>query len=481
MTRFIVLSLAGEGDDSPYGLRLGPLRFTTALSDVTEPLGDGLSAVGAQLVAGERAARKFEMRLPVRGDYSEPDMREVGRRLRRQSRALLENRAWLKHPLPLTWDVDPDLDLWLLVGGGDLSEIEDGLTFGEFDLSLSDCYIVGRPGTHRAGRRIDLADRRNGLVPRTTFGLVYSTDYADTDLPAAPAFIPGDVTILLGAGGEPATVENGPVDAVTGRRLWRAVSAADGEVLTFTPDAAILPAAHGRHWQLDAPGSVTAWLPDPVDPAPDPADERPDLLYGWERVYGPLSDATVPVAIQNGMTRCVWLGSSPLTGGWRIDGWRAGEGYIPVVRIAPPGGAAEHSIIELTPERVVLETLTVPARMRLVLQRGWTGPRVEVAAPGGAPTLTMHPADPDDETMTSEAAGEPVTDILAGEVIARAAHSHASVEYDDTPAAGIAEWTDPAGLALAVQLSTGDALLTGEQLAALSLIDARSVPVLVER
>lgn len=485
--RLVILEPATTAP-AAYSLRLGPLSYPCPLDAIGESLGDGLEAVGAALVAAERRPRPFKLTLPVRGDVHEALQRDAGLRLRRQTRQLLENARWLSHGLAFSWRPDPDLEAWLLVGGGDLTETDPGVTFGDFTLELTDCFLVGRPGTHRAARRLELADRRTGLVPRTTRGLVLTTDYAAQALPTTPAILPGDVVSVVGAAGTPASASSGPV--VSGRRLYRGYSAVDGEVLSYLPDELVIPSPLAAALELEAPGGVRAWnqsghvLTDPA--AGTPLSDRTPELYGWERLYGAALERAPALALDNGLCRLLWLGNGP-DQGLALEAFDATAGrYVRHARALHAANVREAFIVELTADRAVLEWRAIDgAAMRAVLQRGWYGPRLESYRPGGTAALDVAMLG---TGQTSAASASPawvrVATAVTGMRLA-GAQSHAAATWTVGAAPGAAlnapvgRWS--ATDALAVQAAVGSAGPTDTELASLSLADAQAVPVLLAR
>lgn len=446
-------------------MQIGPLTFPAVIDDISEPLGDGVDQVGAVVVAAERRARQLDLKLSVRGEDDDPDARAAGLRLRRQVRALMENVEWRKLALPVTWDVDPDLDVWLTLGSGDLSEAQAGLTFGEFTLQLTG-YIVGRPGGVRAARRLDLTDRRDGTIARDTFGTIYSTDFADHPAATSPLYLPGDITAVLGAAAIP-TVTAGPT--YDGRTQWASVPAIDGEVVSYMPDPAIGD-EHGRHALLDEPGSVRVW--DIQTPGSGMASTANDWdladLHNWERVVGPTVSPSRPLTIDNGLCRLLYLGSAD---GILLQGRATGGNYFGLAQLLA-GDISELSVVELTPERAVVEYRAVEQRLRVVLQRGWNGPRIEVLS------LTTDDAWLELDGVTPDTtAYDWMWDLTGTSAGMRVAASHEDVGVTDTGTGTLVE----APRSFVLQTTAGGSLLALEALGALSLIDARPIPVLVER
>lgn len=485
-----------------YGLRLGPLRFVTALSDVAETLGDQLEQVGPSVIPGDRRPRPFNLEIPVRAASSEADPYAKGMQLRRQVRQLMENTAWRMQGLPFSWDIDPDLDCWLLIGGGDLTEIQDGLTFGEFKLSLADCYIAGRPGTHRQGRRLDRGDRRTGTVPRDTWGMIYSTDYQSTNISAASLVVPGDFTL---PSSRPVN-SGGPRTAYGSRLAARWWTDQDGAVVSFEANRTLVP---GSTPDLDLPdfGSVRLW--DNPAGRPGTTTSNGDLdptLYGWTQVLGPRLNSEVPIAIENGACRVSFLGSAP-SEGLLIERWN-GSKFVSGLRFqgstgGPLRGTDDRrwTVIELTPERSVVEiqagTQVVEA-LRIVLQRGWTGPRIEhrgsTDSTGSWVSRAFGLESLYGATTSADHAILPwIREFTSGvNLVAMVAKSHGAVSgtVGSGGIGGIYEWSCAGPFALQFNLaatftagSPGEIWRTGgsNQFEAACLLDARSVPVLVER
>lgn len=490
MTRLVVLTRSASAIPAGYHVRLGPLAFVTPADTVSETIGDGLEAVGASLTPADRRPRPLKLKLPVRGDQrTDVDSVAAGLRLRRQVRQLLDNPRWRLTGFYLTWDADPDLDAWVLVGGADVSEADPGVAFGEFEMEFSDFFIVGRPGTHRPGRRAIIGDRRGGLIPRDSRRLLYSTDFAAQALPTEPLVLPGDVVDLVASGNRPvASTVAGPLRAA--RRLWRAAAAADGEIVSYLPDEAVLP-GRDRYLGLDDVGAVRVWdLSNAVEYPPTPAqytadrDDAPDLFRGWERVLGDVLTANRPLAIDNGACRVIWLGSGAGQG-LAIEYWDAVAGhYVRVGRVLHALGVREQRIVEASPERSIVEWRAGQYGLRAVIQRGWWGPRLESYDDGGGTTrLEFAP----EVGPVAQAAAAPtwVRTITGG--AGQPALLWAQGSNDETvdlvptviTGAGGAVTFRRQRVLVAQLAAPGGPNAAG--LASLSLVDARAVPVLVGR
>jgi hypothetical protein len=488
VTRLVVLTRSAAAVPEGYHVRLGPLAFLTPADTVSETIGDGLDAVGAALVPTDRRPRPLKMKLPVRGWERDVDPPESGRRLRRHVRQVIDNSRWRLGGFYLTWDADPDLDGWVLVGGAEMGEADPGVAFGEFDLDLSDLYFVGRPGTHRPGRRAIIGDRRGGLIPRDTRRLLYSTDFSSQALPAEPLVVPGDVVDLVASGNRPGTSTTaGPLRGA--RRLWRTSSASDGEIVSYLPDEAVLP-GRDRFLALDDLGAVRVWDLDASTTYPPveagytaERDADPDLYYGWERVLGDVLTADHPLAIDNGACRVAWLGSGAAQG-LAIEYFDAALGRMSRIgRVLHAAAVREQRVVEATPERAIVEWRAGQYALRAILQRGWWGPRLESYADGGGTTrLEFAPASGAAVTVTPQAPTfvRAITTPGAQPTLLWASGSNdETVDTAPTVIAGTAAtWRRTRVLTAQLGPPPGP---SADALASLSLVDARPVPVLVGR
>lgn len=217
-----------------YDLHFGRIALPTIFDDISEAVGDTLEAIGGAAVAGERRARALSFSIPVHGVNSDVDSYAAGRRLRRQVRALMENPAMRLNGLWFGFDVDTELDGWIIVGGGDLQYAEGGITVAEFKLALSDVYRVGKPRSHRQARRVELYDRRSPAIARDVLGTIYDGTSYSTVGAVALAFLPSgyrDVTGVRGRALVPGVRES------LGGNIGVVASPSHGEVLSFERDA----------------------------------------------------------------------------------------------------------------------------------------------------------------------------------------------------------------------------------------------------
>lgn len=341
---------------STFTLRLGPLEFrTTADSGPTEALGNAIDVVGAALTSADPAPKPFGLVVPVGWAGRDADAYEQGLRARRQVRSLLNNAQARMQGLYFSWDVDPDLNGWLIVGGGDLEPGDAaGITTGEWKLTLRDCYVAGRRRTHRRAVQAHVADRRLSTTPRDILGTLYGTAFA-----LAPA--EGRLSLPIGAQ-DVVTYGDAPLLAAVETRdgdLARAVGTIDGQVLSFEQDERF----HGLAdvLILDRQGS---------------ADEGE-----WEAVYGPdqaLTAGDMPV-VDNGRCRVRWDDDCLALDAWGSSAW-VERGRVPV------GSLLSAHVVEWTPERAVVAAVAsnngVRTRVYVTVQRGWNGPAIELYAVG---------------------------------------------------------------------------------------------------
>lgn len=182
-----------------FDVRLGRLSLPTVLEGVKETVGEQLDSVGAISLPGERAPKQFPLTLPIYGPTSEDDCYELGLRLRRQLRSLLRNPKARLEGLYFNWGVDDELNAWLLVGRGEITEGDGGITFADFKADLTEVTIAGAPRTHRPGRRLEATDRRLSTTARDYRGAFFSTDFA-AETAEVRHYLPVGVSDLVGVG-----------------------------------------------------------------------------------------------------------------------------------------------------------------------------------------------------------------------------------------------------------------------------------------
>lgn len=361
-------------------VKLGRIEFEWPLDDVPEELGGAVDTVGRRVVAGEPSARKQPLKVPVRIEGAATN----GERLRRQVRSLLNNEEARKY-LYLKFESDPELNGWVSLAGGDLTDQAGGSTFGEWQLELRDMYRLGSLRTNLPARRLEAYDRRLATTPRDYLKRLYSTDFA-AKTATARHFLPFRANVPTGFGGVAVTLTDGGQEDryVDGRP--------HGEVLSFMMDdtdegvndvLALDPGDFDNTW--------ATWVKDD-----DPYD--PQTAYGWEEMYGPdyphsVDTSETPPILENFCCRVrpsdlqAVEGSSAF--GLRLDslGASSAPGDISpyaTVAFARNGTLLDDPdfsrLVEYTPERAVLAMWFAnrAVAVYVTLQRGWKGPRVEM-------------------------------------------------------------------------------------------------------
>lgn len=475
-----------------YDVRLGPLGFVCLAGPADLTLGASIEAVGSVLTPAEPKPTPFDLQLPIRAASNDPDTRATGYRLRRQVLQLLSNPRWrAQGGLFFHFGADPGLNAWLIVGSGKIVEDNSSILLGDWTLELSDVYIVGRPGTHRPARRLEIADRRTGLAPLDTRGFLYSTDHAAQALPARPIVTPALITQLLLTRNRPPTTS-----LTEPRLLWKESAALDGDVASYLPDPAILTDPDRIYVDLDdSKGGVRVYntaasTVDITNPASfnSATDTKPETI-GWERVYGPvLEDPNAPFAIDNGACRLIWLGGTQ--GGLALEYWDAtipgNPHYARLGKIAGSPRAAMSTIVELDSERAVIEWRAGQFALRAILQRGWHGPRIEAYDDGGGNARLEYVPDAGAPTITAStpawvdaltAGGRTVLWAKGTDSDTRAAFAAGSGLWLSLSGAGVA-YTAPRAIVAQLGSPAGPA---STDLASLAIADARSLPLLVTR
>lgn len=360
--------------------KLGRMSFPTIEDALKEAVGDALEATGLGLAAGEGKARSFPLVIPVRASSSELNPYADGDRMRRQVRSMMENAKLRLGGLYMRCLFDTELNAWLLIGAGDLEYDDGGVTFANYKLSLNDSYMVGRPRTHRAARRIEAIDRRLSTTPRDIERLVYSSAFAATPAVAQTA-LPSGVVDLRSRGGVSTSVLP-PLATADAGSVVPLKGVVQGDVISFEqPESAM---NLGDVLVLDRRGFKA--------PAGMMEAKEPQETYGWEEVYGtdyPLSSEDIPV-LSNGLCRIRHMTTPGFS--FALDQF-SGGGWVERGRIVPMANTTATSaftfpaqpatVKEWTPERAVVMCRfncggTGTVDVYIILQRGWSAPRIEV-------------------------------------------------------------------------------------------------------
>jgi hypothetical protein len=367
--------------DSPYDLRIGSLRFPTVFDDLKEAVGDSLEAVGSGIAPGGRRARPFNFSLPVHGMQDDwPNGFEAGERIRRQTRAFMNNPAARLQGNYLSFKADSEMNCFVLLGAGDLEYVNGGISTAEFRLSLSDTYVVGNLRTHIPGRRFEVYDRTAATYPRDFYGLYYSSDYATKTGTAIGVLPPGD---HLGQA----------VPVVYSGRV--PVASLDYDTTLFGPEPRLTVtdrSVYGVELGELALRSGGVKIFDrrnnfsPTQTVAGDADPGPNYL--WEQVYGPDQPLTADVpVIENLNCRVSWdrakeclvisRASAPtFFGGTYAEYCRVAAFYDATNKVGFPYHKAR-VLSWTTEEGVLLIEGDGGARLIVTLRRGMVGPRIE--------------------------------------------------------------------------------------------------------
>jgi hypothetical protein len=342
---------------------LGPILLPTLKGDVTETVGEQLETVGAGVVPGERRPRAFAVTIPVHADRVATDRFSAGLRMRRQVRALMENATARLQGLYLAWSPDPEQNGWLLIGGGDLKYAQGGISFSNFELTLTDCYRVANMRTHRSARRIVRLDRRSTTVARDYRGTLFATDFAAVTTTARHYLGVGPTDVRVGSTGVPATLAT---MSTRDGNLAYVDGLVDGEIVDFEHAEGDLQKATVRLYDdRGAPGTEASW----------------EAVYGSDQ---PLMGALVMDNAACRVTMDLAWGSLD------VANWSGSAWVMNATAMHPAGASAfKARVVEWTTERAVvcitsLLAAGVRGELYVTLQRGWTGPRLELYAAGAA-------------------------------------------------------------------------------------------------
>lgn len=392
-----------------------------------EQLGDPVTTQGGAPVPALRAALRHSVSLATFPPNQSEETTALRLKVRRQWRSLANNTPMKLTGLYLAWDVDPEQNGWYLPDQGQLVDLDGatGLATGVFKVENFVWILAGRPRTHRRAMWVYLKDLRTGLWARDYRRLIYSTDFAGLSTLALSYFAPGVSDLVTTSSGAvaaaialPAGMDGGQCNLVVGSTDLARVSyeqttesVNQGQVVVYDRrgEANGPTRGPGERWEefygIDYPYS---W----VGPSPEPMD-TPVLENGRCRVR---YDASPVGEVQH----------SP---GWRIDVWTGTEweeqGKVTIERNAGLGEPQDRGIISASLAeysetrasiRAVMYVPTDPASREeviITLQRGWSGPRVEVyPAPNASGekvdasiNFTLTGGDTDDSAIKIDAAG----------------------------------------------------------------------------
>lgn len=387
-------------------LYLGRLGVPTLIGPAVEAVGDTIQSDDSGVALARRRPRMFTLQVPLYG--IEADAYTAGPRMRRQMRAMIQNEQLRLGGLYFQWTVDPDMDGWLVPGGGQITDQDlGGITLGSWRLELDSALRVATLRTHRPARRVELYDRILNTTPRDYRGMVLCTDFAS---------LRGSVSVGSGSGGP--YWSNGqptflPVHANDGLGQYRtpvvlyARTGIDGTGW-FAVGMQHAQVVNFEHTEPDMrKGDVVIWdrqgVTAPVQTlAGDTNPQDPVNGYGWEEVYGPDQPLTTAdcVVVANSLCRVRYVGA---TNSFAVDQYQAGVGYVEQGRVtiwesAALDAYAQHintglilgnnsaiaTVLEYSFERAVIRISSLGPHCRIdtiiTLQRGWLGPRFEAYA-----------------------------------------------------------------------------------------------------
>jgi hypothetical protein len=304
--------------------------------------------------------------------------------MRRQIRALLGNERARLSGVYFRFSVDPELNAWIVPGGGELKYGRGGISLGDFQLELRDTFVVGTKQTHRPALHLRATDLRLSTSPRDYRGTKFSTVFADQPARVFAGFPVGAADLVidgLPAGAQTfSVVGQGGSTPVIYEGEWAGVNVDPGSVVSYT----LADEDHGKNdvVVLDRRGFTA--------PSYSLANEAdPQESYGWEEVYGeqyPLTGTDAPV-LQNGHVRVEWVAAQNAL---RLLRWSTSSGYDEVGRFTFWVGATqatglfEPSVEEWTTERAVISFALAGAnakvRVYVTIQRGWRGVHTDVYA-----------------------------------------------------------------------------------------------------
>lgn len=389
-------------------------------ADWPEPVGEGFDMVGGAPVPAARQGIRFQVPLDVwQGAAS--NVAALRQAARRQLRSLLANTPYCLSGVYVLWTEDTDQSGWYVLSGATVkpagsaglyasSWVADGLELG----------LVGRGRTHRRATQGTLLDRRLATSPRDYRRLIYSTDFSGLT-PLALTALPSDATDVVVHGMAVPPARTVALAGYSSLSAYLLVGLADMAVASC--EQAEVARNRGDVVIYDRRGTTTMLTTGPQT--------------AWEEVYGadyPFTAADAPV-IENGYCRVSY--DSANTDGLRVDVWTgsawAEQGKVLIQRYDGSYNYLDTlvaaTVLEWTPERGVLSLIMRRAadaysreEVIVTLQRGWTGPRVEVypartsagAVAGAAVAFTVQAADTNDSAACVDAAAGGATQPTAG-------------------------------------------------------------------
>ncbi len=341
-----------------------------------ESVGESVANVGATPVPGGRAGLTHSIAL-TSFPASSGDTATDRQRVRRQLRSLVNNLPYRLQGVYVAWTEDTERSGWYVPGKADFDVADiSGLVSAYWKLSLGELREVGKRRTHRRATSVYIRSLLDGTVPRDYLKRVYSTNFSD-QTPVALTHLPSTVTDYRFEDGSAIPTLTTARTGYGSSSLQAVIGGTNLQVVSYEQDEANRNL--GDVVIYDRRGTLTLTTTGPTT--------------GWEEVYGPdwpLTSGDAPV-LENSLARVSYDTSN--TDGFVVERWIGStwshEGKVLVKRITT-GGTYDTTfvsadIMEWTPERgVVRAVMSVSGdaasreEVYLTLQRGWTGPRVEV-------------------------------------------------------------------------------------------------------
>ena len=379
-------------------IRIGRLTLDDP-EQFTEAMGDQYASVGGAPIPGARVGLQHQLQLTSFTGQN-GDTTAMRTNTHNQLRSLLNNTPYcLTAPL-FTWTDDPANSYMFCVPSTAQSEPYGaaGMQFGLWQIKSFNLMQVGHVRTHRRANEIYLRDRRLSTTPRDFRRTIYSTDFATMPVawtPIVPAWVPPGSTDIVTNNSSSGSTFGSVVPSLPAGSVGSVSGIADLAVISYELSTTGLNQSDVVVY--DRAGTIT-YPSTGADP-------------NWVEIYGPdypYTRGDVPV-ITNGICRVSYdtaNGSSP---GFIIESnsWLSSFSNMSKVLIQGTLGGTRYTfnslvsakVEEWTPERAVIScvmtTLTYSgllprATVYLTLQRGWSGPRIELYMP----TVPSYPAYP---------------------------------------------------------------------------------------
>lgn len=386
-----------------------------------EQVGDPVADFGGTPTPAPRMALRHSVSLPTFTANAGSDTVAQRLTLRRQLRSLLNNSPWKIQGLYVVWAADPEQSGWYVPDMGQLADGAGdgtGLSTGYWVLANVVWRASGKRRTHRRSAQVTMLPLQSILTPRDYLQRIYSTDFSGLT-PLALTYLPPAATDIVNSSNYLALAAS------------TMSAGSDGGAVKVVQSLANLTTA--SYEQPETSQTLTGVLAYDRLGANTSTTEA-----NWSQVYGPdwpwywpntsSSNPDTPV-LENGYCRVRYDNTAGTEPGWRVDAWNGSswveQGKINIVRVN--GASVNYDNVlqsagleEYTPERAVMkcvQSTTADASSRevifITLQRGWTGPRIEVYPAqasagnnaGAYISWTAASADSDDAVMAIASGG----------------------------------------------------------------------------